>query len=79
MRIEETAVDRREGERHVHVNRWRGGRFRRSECGGSGLPVHDTTEKGVAPSGILERRRTYLHVGAALYAQNHGEPLGASP
>lgn len=43
--IDEVALDTGTGELHIHMNFRRGGRFACSECGESGLTVHDTVKK----------------------------------
>lgn len=43
--IDEIELDSMAGELHIHMSFRKGGRFACSECGETGLPVHDTVEK----------------------------------
>jgi transposase len=59
--IDEIVFDGTEGELHIHMNFRHGGRFSCSECGGTGLPVHDTVEKTWRHLNFWQYK-TYIHL-----------------
>lgn len=54
-------LDIRTNELHIHMNFHRGGRFACSECGESGLPVHDTVEKAWRHLNFFQYK-CYIHM-----------------
>jgi transposase len=61
MYIDEITFGATEGELHIHVNFRRGGKFACSQCGESGLSVHDTIEKTWRHLNFWQYK-TYIHM-----------------